>query len=83
MFTWVQVLGVVSMVLIVSVQINRSETLSHITGSSPNQLTFNRTFMHELLVYGAVPLLSLIATQFPAIGNALFFWLEPALRALK
>jgi hypothetical protein len=32
--------------------------------------------------YGALPLLALLASQFPSVGRLLFSWLEPALSAL-
>jgi hypothetical protein len=83
MFAWALVLLVVCGGLLVSVQMNRSEVLSRITGSTPNQLNFDRTLIRDVMVYGGVPLLSLIATQFPGIGQTLFFWIEPALRAVK
>ena len=83
MFVWGLVLVVVSGALYVSVQMNRSEVLSRMTGTPPNQVTVNRTLIRDLAIYGGLPLLSLLATQFPAIGGSLFSWVEPALRAMK
>ncbi len=83
MFAWVLVLMIVTGALYVSVQMNRSQVLSYITGSKANALTFDRTFVLALITYGAIPVFSLLATFFPGIGDSLFSWIEPALRSVR
>jgi hypothetical protein len=36
----------------------------------------------RLVSYGALPLLTVLASQFPAIGRFLFSWVQPAIEAL-
>jgi len=62
-------------------QIRRDATLSLITDTSPGEL--GGDFWLKLLQFGALPLLSLLAAQFPEVANFLFSWLEPATQALR
>jgi len=63
------------------VQIERDPILSRIAGTKPGELS--ATFYLRLIRYGALPVLGLLAAQFPAISNFLFSWMQPALEALK
>jgi len=51
-------------------QIRRDATLSLITDTSPGEL--GGDFWLKLLQFGALPLLSLLAAQFPEVANFLF-----------
>ena len=62
-------------------QMHRDPILSRLTETSAGELGWD--FYVKFIAAGAVPVLSLLASQFPAINNALFSWLEPALQALK
>jgi uncharacterized protein YhhL (DUF1145 family) len=64
-------------------QMNRDEVLSRIAKSQPGKLTWDRAFISQVVIYGVLPLLSLIATQFPEVRGAAFSWIETALRTLK
>lgn len=64
-------------------QMNRDEVLSRIAKSPPGKLTWDRAFISQVVIYGALPLLSLIATQFPEVRGAAFSWIETALKILK
>jgi hypothetical protein len=80
LFVGALVLLAVVAVLVALAQMNRSELLSTLTDSV---LKFDRTLFSPLLKFGALPLISLIATQFPVIGDTIFSWVGPALRAVK
>jgi hypothetical protein len=62
-------------------QMHRNATLSRITNTVPGELGLD--FWIRLISFIAVPLLSLLASQFPDTTNALFSWLQPALQAIK
>jgi len=62
-------------------QIERDPILSRIAGTKPGAL--NATFYLKLARYAALPILGLLASQFPSISNLLFSWIEPALEALQ
>jgi hypothetical protein len=55
--------------------------VSHISGSDPGKL--NMDFYFRLISVGALPILGLLASQFPSIANFLLSSVEPALAALR
>lgn len=61
-------------------QMDRDSILSRLSGTEPGKL--DRDFYFRVISYGALPLLALLASQFPSIGRFLFSWLEPGLNAL-
>ncbi len=62
-------------------QMHRDATLSLLTDTTPGKL--GSEFWIKLAGFGAVPLVSLVASQFPEVNRFLFSWLQPALEALK
>lgn len=61
----------VALILRAFVQMDRSATLSRIGGTTPGQVTFDRAFLSNLLTYAGIPLLGMVATQFPEVGELL------------
>jgi hypothetical protein len=72
---------VVGMVGYVSAQVHRDSILSLVTQTKPGELGIE--FWVRMGTFVALPLLSLMVSQFPVLNNALFSWLEPAVSALK
>jgi hypothetical protein len=72
---------VVGMVGYVFAQVHRDSILSLVTQTKPGELGV--AFWLRMGSFVALPLISLLASQFPTLNNALFFWLEPAVSALK
>ena len=66
---------------IVYAQMHRDRTLSRITNTKPEEL--GSDFWVRMLGVTALPLLSLVATEFPSVGDFIFSWLEPAMKALR
>jgi hypothetical protein len=62
-------------------QMHRDNLLSRLTSSKPGELGWD--FWLKLASAGAIPVFSLLASQFPSIRQFLFSWLEPALQAVK
>ena len=62
-------------------QMERDPILSRIAGTKPGELS--ATFYFKLARFGALPVLGLLAWQFPSISNFLSSWIEPALEALQ
>lgn len=80
MFTTVLiVLG--SGIVWVFAQMYRNPILSRITDTSANELGIE--FYLRLATFGAVPLLTWLASQSPVIGTSLFHFLKPGLDILK
>lgn len=68
-------------IVVVLMQAYRDHVLSRITRTKPNQLGMD--FYFKVVSFGAVPLLTLLATHFPAIGRYLLSFLQPGMEALK
>jgi hypothetical protein len=81
-FLFAVALIMVGWTLRVLVQINRNDLLSRIQKTEPNRTTFDRQFASQLLLYGVVPVLSLLAAQFPEL-SWVFSWVEDVLRLVK
>lgn len=79
---WVAFLAIGGSIFVVFVQMQRDATFSRLTGTRVGKVDWNRQFIGQLLTYGAVPLLGLLAAEFPQFGNVLFSWAEPAVRTL-
>jgi hypothetical protein len=82
-----QTLAVVLLVLMgaivgyVYAEMHREAILSRLTSTQPGELGLD--FWIKFGSAAAIPLFSLLATQFPEINQALFSWLTPALDAVK
>jgi hypothetical protein len=61
-------------------QMDRDAVLSRLNGTMAGKLDWS--FYLRAISYGGLPLLTLLASQFPSFGRSLFAWLEPALNAL-
>lgn len=68
---WVALAIAVALTLWIFLQMDRNPTLSRIGGTTPGQVTFDRVFLTKLLTYAGIPILGLIATQFPQVGRML------------
>jgi hypothetical protein len=68
-------------VILVFAKMERDPLLSRLNNTKPNQLDWS--FFMRIISFGALPLATLLGSQFPAIGNFLFSWIQPALQAVK
>jgi hypothetical protein len=62
-------------------QMHRDRTLSRITDTKPEELGLD--FWVRMLGVTGLPILTLVATEFPSVGGFLFSWIEPAMKALR
>jgi hypothetical protein len=62
-------------------QMHRNPILSRITDTKPNEL--GRDFYIRIITFGAVPVLTWLAYQFPEIGGNLFRIIQPGLQVMK
>jgi hypothetical protein len=69
--------------VLILLQMNRDEVLSRIAKSEPGKVTWDRHFISQMVLYGVLPLFSVIASQFPEVRGAAFSWLESLLKTLK
>jgi len=80
---WALMLAGIALTVLVFVQMSRDETLSRIAKTEPGKVSFDRRFVSQLIVYGVLPLLSLLAAQFPEVRGFAFSWFETILKTLK
>ena len=62
-------------------QMHRNAILSRITDTPPNKLGWN--FYVRIITFGAIPVLTWFAYQFPEIGGSLFRILQPSLQVIQ
>lgn len=62
-------------------EVHRDNILSRITGTKPDELGLD--FYLRIALFGTAPLVTLLATHFPAIGRYLASFLQPGLEAIK
>ena len=65
----------------VMAQMERDPILSRLSGTAEGVLS--REFYVKFIGYAALPIVSLLSSQFPAIGHFLSSWVEPSLEAFK
>ncbi|HJZ95325.1 MAG TPA: hypothetical protein VKE70_02405, partial [Candidatus Solibacter sp.] len=63
------------------VGMERDPILSRIAGTTPGKLDTESYF--KLIGYGALPILALLASQFPSVSGWLYTWITPTLEALR
>lgn len=66
----------------VMTRMSRNEVLSRVTRSTPGKVTWDTSFVLNLVVFGAIPLLVLLSSEFPAIRALLFSWADPVVKAV-
>jgi hypothetical protein len=64
------------------VNMNRNDLLSRIAKTEPNKTTFDWGLVSKLLLYGALPIVTLVASLFPQM-DWLFSWVDGLLRVFK
>ena len=84
---WIGMATVITLIVIgagvamVFAQMDRDSVLSRITDTKANEI--GKTFFFRFAQYGALPLITVLAAQFPSINRVLFSWVQPAFEALK
>jgi len=61
---------------------NRNAALSRMASTEPGELTWDRTLFANLALYGIVPLVALISTQYAGMRETLFDWIKPLINFL-
>ena len=67
--------------LVVFVQMDRDTTLSAIASTDAGKVTYNWSFVSKILIY-VLPVLGLIASQFPSVGRVFNSLFDPLVRVL-
>jgi hypothetical protein len=68
---WLTLAAAIALTFWIFLQMDRNPALSLISGTKSGEITFDKTFWTNFSLYVAVPVLGLIATQFPEVGRLL------------
>jgi hypothetical protein len=79
---WVYVCTTFAAILTVLVQMKRDHVLSRLMSAPQDNRRWDVDVVLKFAIFGALPLLTLFATQFPEAGSVLLRWLEPVQKAL-
>jgi hypothetical protein len=82
---WLLIGGVVAVSLGIFVQLDRDPLLSHLAGDvqSAGKVTWNSALAQRLFVWFLLPVISLLAAQYPSVSRHLMQLLEPFMRVLQ
>jgi hypothetical protein len=70
--SWIILLSVIGVTIAILVQINRDRIVSMLSGTTPGELNWNSGFVWHLVIFGLVPILTLLGAQFPSALQGLF-----------
>lgn len=72
--SWIVLLTAIVICIAVFVQINRSRIVSMLSGTDPGHFNWDSTFILHVLLFGVLPILTLIGAQFPSQVGSLLGW---------
>ena len=81
-FIILTVAAVVTM-FVVMTRMSRNVVLSRMTGSDPGKVNWDTSFVLNIAVFGALPLLALLSSEFPSVRSLLFSWADPVVRMVS
>jgi len=76
------VLSTVVVLFLVMTQMSRDDVLSNITGTVAGKVSWDTTMVLNVALFGAIPLLALLSSEFPGVRSFLFSWAQPLLRSV-
>ncbi len=80
---WVVAVACITLVAWAFIGMNRDRILSYIGKTTPGEVTMSFEFLSSMTIYVIVPLLTLLATQFPGFGDLVFSVFTPAMKSLR
>jgi len=70
--SWIILLSVIGVIVLIFVQINRDRVVSMLSGTTPGELNWNSGFVWQMVVFGILPILTLLGAQFPHALQGIF-----------
>jgi hypothetical protein len=64
------------------VRLEKDAVLSRLWSTEPGRVGWSGAFVKRMVIYGALPVVSLFATFFPEVGQTIFAWIEPVKKVL-
>lgn len=81
-FVWVVMLSSVGTGMYVYFKLERDEVLSRISKTDPGKITFSAELVTRVLTWGVLPILGVVAAQYPDLGRTAFGWLAPVTKLM-
>lgn len=73
---------IVELALAILVHFEKDTVLSWSWSTTPGCINWTGGLIYRILIWLAVPLLTILAARFPKLGASLMTWLEPFTKAL-
>jgi hypothetical protein len=70
--SWIILLSVIGVTFVIFIQINRDRIVSMLSGTTPGELNWDSGFVWQLVVFGLIPILTLLGAQFPHALQGVF-----------
>jgi hypothetical protein len=70
--SWIILLSVIAITFVIFIQINRDRVVSMLLGTTPGQLSWDSSFIWQVVIFGLVPILTLLGAQFPNALQGVF-----------
>jgi hypothetical protein len=75
LFNWVFVLSTVGACAFVYFSMNRDRVLSLLSGTAPGKVSWNSTFVLQILTHGVLPILAVLGAAFPTKFGLMATWI--------
>lgn len=82
-FAWAVVLVLAAVYLTIFAEMSRNIIIVGVASGPGGAGDINRRFLSQIVVFGLIPLITFLGSQFPILGQILFSWLTPALKAFN
>jgi hypothetical protein len=79
---WVAVAVAAIVALTLMVRLEKDPVVSRLWSTHPGRIDWSGGLVRQIVLYGAIPILTLFATLFPEVGSTALAWLEPVRKAL-
>jgi hypothetical protein len=73
--SWLVLLTVIAIGVIIFVQISRSRIISMLYGTTPGHFNWDGAFTVRILMFGVIPILTLLGAQFPNALGGIMSWI--------
>jgi hypothetical protein len=81
-FDWILVALAVTATAAMLIYLEKNPVLNRLWSKTPGRFIWTGGFVYRLGLYGAIPIITLFAWQFPEVGGRLFGWIEPLQKAI-
>jgi len=81
-FDWILLAMAAAAAAAMLIHLEKDPILTRLWSKTSGRLVWTGGFIYRLGLYGAVPLITLFAWQFPEVGGMLFGWMEPLQKAI-